>query len=177
MILDPVIEYLQTWKDYKEGDERVPMLIKTYMIVRNREELKNWRFGPGKQRGKSKEPMYCAFAATPFSSNDWFILRLVKESNNKFAIGFCPDYGIQENSSAENQPFTDRRKVIRSALKAIENSNKVLLKSAPFPQSAPRPHAFKGFETKFTMPENAEKLAQKFIDIVLEWEKLFSRII
>jgi len=114
--------------------------------------------------------MYCAFAATPFPQNDWFILRVVKEKPDDFSIGFCPDYGVQEAGPAKVGSAAARRIMIRQALNEIEDNFQ------PVPESANRPHAFKGFEWKFR-PDSPQELANTFIETVLEWEKLFRRII
>jgi hypothetical protein len=117
--------------------------------------------------------MYCAFAATPFPGDDWFILRLVKEDKS-FAVGFCPDYGDQGPNGKKTHPATARRSEIRKELLKIED----------FPLEVSKPeipkrkiHAFKGFERKLPPMRSPEELAELFIRTVLEWEKLFKPLV
>lgn len=92
--------------------------------------------------------MHCAFAATPFTSDDWFILRMVKRKEDHLSIGFCPDCGKQDPRSAQEKPYTTRRKEIYNDLQTIVTDHPELFQSAPLPEpdSKGRPHAFKGFE-------------------------------
>lgn len=178
--MDPVVQYLKQWEGYEPAEQRLPMLIEAYHKVRGDERLKGWRFAPGRQRPNehSKNPMHCAFAATPFDTDDWFILRLVKRCLDKFSIGFCLDYGVQDRKGQLTR-ITYRRRETGAAIKEMQEANPALLPTACWPKADKdaQPHAFKGFEWKFQMPSSADELADRFVRTVLEWERLFRMII
>ena len=176
--MDLVIQYLESWRGKEHAENRLNMLISAYEIVRKDNRLQEWRYEPGRKRhGGGYNPMYCAFAATPFSGDDWFILRMVKgkdktNPSEMYAIGFCLDYGKQDKRGGDSSIYTERRLSVKKDLKNIRKNNSIFL-DAPFPESENRPHAYKGFEMKFMKPSTADELADRFIDTVLAWEKLF----
>src|SRR5699024_5090061 len=101
----------------------VKFLIDTYQIIIKREELKTWRFRQGKRSTNDFHPMYCAFLATPYSLDDWFVLRLVESKSTRekkrVAIGFCLDYGIEKGHNAFRHPVVERRMEISKRLKTL----------------------------------------------------------
>ncbi|MCK8828254.1 hypothetical protein MWH25_10970 [Natroniella acetigena] len=177
--MDKVFKYLAGWEGHEKAANRLSILVKTHNLLRQDGRLKEWRFVPGKRRKGDRNPMYCAFAVTPFSGDDYFILRLVKRQSDKFSIGFCPDYGKQDSKQGEIKPFRKRRKNIEKAIVKIQNTNPQILEKVSFSvaDAKGRPHAYKGFERKIVKPETAEDLAEEFIITVLEWKRLFERII
>ncbi len=180
-VINQIMDYLEIWRVHgqwhKDVSGRIPILIEAANIIYSDNRLSNWRFAPGRNRGKDKNPMYCAFATTPFEGDDWFILRLRKREN-KFSIGFCPDYGTQESKRADYQPVTTRRKEIQEDIKSIQIKKPMMLNDIPFPvaDSKGRPHAYKGFERECKV-KDAKSLSNEFITTVLEWEKLFKLIL
>lgn len=178
--MDEVLAYLEYWKDDPKTANRLPTLIETYQLVRCDGRLAGWRFGPGKQRPDEKinNPMYCAFAATPFEGNDWFVLRLTRCLNDHFSIGFCPDYGIQDKRREPNTIITERRREFVKAIRELEKANLISpsLRWIPKADKPPQPHAFKGLERKLKMPGSAEELADEFVKTVLQWKELFETI-
>ncbi|SJZ77958.1 hypothetical protein [Selenihalanaerobacter shriftii] len=176
--MDGIIKYLIGWKNSQKVFGRLEMLIKTYNLVSKDERLSSFKFSPGKRR-TGRNPMYCAFAATSFAGEDYFILRLVKRQSDKFSIGFCPDYGKQDKKDDDIKPFRERRKQIEQAIKEVKKENPKILNKVPFPETDAkgRTHAYKGFERKVIKPKTAEDLAEEFIITVLEWQELFKRII
>lgn len=180
--VDPAIRYFNTWRGSKHVFNRLDLIIEAYKIIRQEDRLKNWIFAPGRKReGGGYNPMYCAFAATPFDANDWFILRLVRGKDlnvpsDVFAIGFCTDYGMQDKKGSPKSLYFERRKIIKKEIKRVQREKPNFM-SVPFPVSENRPHAYKGFEHKFTKPSSANELAEKFIKTVLEWENLFRLIL
>jgi len=178
--MDEVLAYLEYWKDDPKTANRLPMLIEAYQLVRCDKPLAGWKFGPGKQRPnqRSRNPMYCAFAATPFEGNDWFILRLAKRLDDHFAIGFCPDYGIQDKRGQPQTSITRRRRELVEAVKEFEKADmrSASLMWIPMADKPSQPHAFKGLERKLKMPGSAEELADEFVKTVLKWKDLFEAV-
>lgn len=180
-VINQIMDYFGIWKVHhqwhKDVSDRIPLLIEAANYIYQDNRLCNWRFAPGRNRGKDKNPMYCAFATTPFEGDDWFILRLRKREK-KFSIGFCPDYGVQESRRAEYQPITTRRKEIQEDIRSIQIRKPMILNEIPFPvaDSKSRPHAYKGFERECIV-KDAKTLSTVFITTVLEWEKLFKLIL
>ena len=179
--MDQVLNYLQLWHEYPETAGRIQLLMDAYKEVKCSERLADWRFAPGRLRPENEgrgTPMYCAFAATPFEGDDWFILRMVSNPN-QFSIGFCPDYGKQDPSEAEFKPYTNRRREIYDVLLKLQLQYPYLLHKAPFPEPASKgqPHAFKGFEHKFPVPVSYKELADKFVETVTEWVQLLEKCI
>ncbi len=177
--MDEVLAYLAKWDDSPEAAKRLPHLIEAYQLIRQHESLKGWRFTPGRPTGHKpdKNPMTCSFAATPFLGNDWFLLRMVKGNSSQLAIGFSLDFGVQENKQLDKllKPVTNRRLIMRKALREFEVNNPGFLGGIPYPNIPEKGtiHACKGFETKFTLPPTASETAAKFVTTVLAWEKLY----
>lgn len=178
--MDEVVAYFEYWEDCRVTANRLPMLIGAYQLVRSDERLAGWRLGSGRQRPnqKSKEPMYCAFAATPFEGDDWFILRLVKRLDDHFSIGFCPDYGIQEKRGQPKTTVIERRREFVRAIGKLEKDNLIpaSLMWIPRADRPSQPHAFKGLERKIKMPDSTRELANEFVKTVLQWKDLFGAI-
>lgn len=169
--MDAVAEYLRTWLMNPSMYQRAQILYEAYEYIHMSDKVEGWRFTPGRRKASAWKPMYCAFAATPFTTDDWFVLRAV-ETTGGFAVGFCPDYGNNESKSIL------RRKSISDALAEMER-NHLLLAYAPFPRAskAHQPHAFKGFEWKIDYTPSGPELAQLFVRIATEWETLFERLL
>lgn len=170
---EEILGFLSYWDTKPSTINRLNLLKDTYKIVRSSNRLQGWRWTQGRwHKGKkSSNEMYCSFGATPFEGDDWFILRLVLTQNDKFAIGFCPDFGTQDKNSC-NPVATERRKDIWDLLKNMEN-----IKGISLPKKRDKVHAFKGFEKKLDIPATAEALAENYINTVLEWERLFADIL
>lgn len=168
--MDAVLGYLRTWLANPTMYQRAQLLCDAYAYILMSHRVGQWRFTPGRRRGNEARPMYCALAATPFSTDDWFVLRAV-ESTGGFAVGFCPDYG-------NNSPHcNERRRRLSETLTAMER-NHLLLAYAPFPRAAKphQPHAYKGFEWKIDYVPSGPELAQLYVRIVSEWEPLFAKL-
>ena len=169
--MDAVAGYLRTWLTNPNMYQRAHILYEAHEHIRMSDKVVDWRFAPGRRKGNSSKPMYCALAATPFPSDDWFVLRAV-ETTGGFSIGFCPDYGRSDDECLI------RRRSISEALAEMER-NHLLLAYAPFPRASKphQPHAFKGFEWKVDYTPSGPELAHLFVRIAAEWETLFGKLI
>lgn len=181
--MDDVRHYLDQWEISSKAKGRLSVLTEAYEILRYDPHLEDWRFEPGRKRGDAgySNPMYCAFAATPFESDDWFVLRIVLDndydtSHGRFAVGFCPDFGHQDSARGTDRKYTKRRLDMKAELQTMK-FRKIHTLKVPYPESGNRPHAYKGFEYKFPNPLSGEELAKVFLVTALEWEQIFRSLI
>lgn len=181
---DPVLQYFGRWESSpKIGSHRLRLLRETYELVRADGRLRFWRLGAGRQREKPdfSNPMYCAFAATPFPGDDWFLLRGTLTSavqggdpRNTVSIGFATDFGDQGAEAIERRK-TLRGQVAEIAARKPQSSADIPAPTGP--SNGRQPHAFKGLEWKFEFFGSPRELADTFVKTVLDWQSVLSGLL